>query len=340
MARYVILGTGAIGGGIGARLAQAGIDTVWVARGEQARTLNESGLALRTPEETVHATAPVWTGPEDARLTLDDVLIVAVKTQQVVELLAAWADVPVGTPEGVRPAGSVLPLVLATNGVAAEDLALRWFRRVFGMCLWMPVTYLTAGEVIAPMVPNTGEMHVSRVPAELTDEDDRTLLAQLKRDWDGAHLQVTLPDDVMPWKYRKLISNIGNVFDALIGSDSRGDLLEAAVAEARGVLDVAGIAVTPDDQEAAARAAGSKPAPVPGDPETGSSTWQSMRKGGTLETDYLNGEIAAIAARMGSDAPLNARLASLARRAAAAGRPPGSMTLAELEAELGLPSRA
>ncbi|WP_432559882.1 ketopantoate reductase family protein [Granulicoccus sp. GXG6511] len=337
MARYVILGTGAIGGGIGGRLAQAGVDVVWVARGEQSRVLRESGLTVRTPDETIHATAPVWSGPEEAHLTLEDVLVVAVKTQQVVDLLATWADVPVETPEGVRPAGAVLPIVLATNGVAAEDLALRWFRRVFGMYLWMPVTYLTPGEVIAPMAPHTGEMLVSRVPAALTDDDDRALLAQLERDWETAKLDVTLPDDVMPWKYRKLISNIGNVFEALLGPGPRGDLLDAAVAEARGVLDVAGIDVTSDDEEATFRQAGSNPAPVPGNPETGSSTWQSMRKGGSLETDYLNGEIAAIAARIGSDAPLNARLASLARRAAAAGRQPGSMTLHELEEELGLP---
>lgn len=336
MARYVILGTGAIGGAIGARLAEAGVDVVWVARGEQARILADSGLTLRTPGGVVRASAPVWSGPDEAELTSDDVLVAAVKTQQVADLLAAWADVQVPTGEGVRSAGAVLPVVLATNGVAAEDLALRWFRRVFGMCLWMPVTHLNPGEVIAPLAPNTGDVHVSRVPAGLTDAADRALLDRLRRDWESAHVTVALPDDVMPWKYRKLISNIGNVFDALVQPGYQGELLDSAVAEARGVLDVAGIEVTSDEDEDAARQKGSTSQSVAGDPETGSSTWQSLRKGGTLETDYLNGEIAAIAARIGSAAPINARLASVARRAAAEGRTPGSLTLADLAGELGV----
>lgn len=203
------------------------------------------------------------------------------------------------------------------------------------MCLWMPVTQLNPGEVIAPLAPNTGDVQVSRVPAGLTDAADRALLDRLRRDWQSAHLGVALPDDVMPWKYRKLISNIGNVFDALVQPGYQGDLLDSAVAEARGVLDVAGIEVTSDEDEDAARRDGSKGQPVPGDPETGSSTWQSLRKGRTLETDYLNGEIAAIAARIGSAAPINARLASVARRAAAEGRTPGSLTLADLAGDLG-----
>lgn len=116
MARYVILGTGAIGGAIGVRLAEAGVDVVWVARGEQARAHAETGLTLRTPAGVVRAAAPVWSGPDDAELTADDVLIAAVKTQQVADLLATWADVEVPTGDGVRSAGAVLPVILATNG--------------------------------------------------------------------------------------------------------------------------------------------------------------------------------------------------------------------------------
>jgi 2-dehydropantoate 2-reductase len=72
--------------------------------------------------------------------------------------------------------------------------------------------------------------------------------------------------------------------------------------------------------------------PVPGVPEaTGGSTWQSLQRGtGNIETDYLNGEIVAIAHRAGLQAPINERLAMLARRAAASGAKPGDMSAAEL----------
>ena len=102
----------------------------------------------------------------------------------------------------------------------------------------------------------------------------------------------------MPWKYRKLISNMGNVFQALVaGNGDWRPLVGRREAEARAVLDAAGIAYTSDEEEAAARAAGFTMKPVPGVPETlGGSTWQSLTRGtGNVETDYLNGEIVPIA---------------------------------------------
>ena len=57
MRRYVIVGAGAIGGGIGARLVQAGLPTVLIARGEHLAAMQRHGLRLRTPREDV--TLPV-----------------------------------------------------------------------------------------------------------------------------------------------------------------------------------------------------------------------------------------------------------------------------------------
>jgi 2-dehydropantoate 2-reductase len=72
--------------------------------------------------------------------------------------------------------------------------------------------------------------------------------------------------------------------------------------------------------------------PVPGVPESvGGSTWQSLTRGtGNVETDYLNGEIVAIAHRIGRDAPLNATLARLARQASASGARPGDISADDL----------
>src|SRR4030095_6315085 len=110
----------------------------------------------------------------------------------------------------------------------------------------------------------------------------------------AANFDVRLPYDVMPWKYRKLISNIGNVFQALVARN--GDwrtLATDAEDEARRVLDTAGFGYTGDAEEAAARAAGFTMKPVPGVPAAvGGSTWQSLQRGtGNIETDHLHGEI-------------------------------------------------
>lgn len=337
--RYVIVGAGAIGGAIGGRLAHAGLDAVLVARGEHLAALRSTGLRLRTPDEDVTVPVHAVGGPQELELTPDDVLVVATKTQQAPDALTTWADAPVH--DGGRvvgTAGERLPVLMALNGVASETMALRYFARVYGVCVWMPAVHLTPGEVIVRGAPRSGMLHVGRVPAR-TDERDAALLAQVQRDWTAANYDVPLPEDVMPWKYRKLISNLGNVFQALVhGNGDTGPLVAQAEAEARAVLAGAGIAVTDDESERAARSAGFTMRPVPGVPDdVGGSTWQSLTRGtGNVETDYLNGEIALVAHRTGQPAPVNARLAVLARQAAANGTRPGAMSADELAERLGL----
>ena len=102
------------------------------------------------------------------------------------------------------------------------------------------------------------------------------------------------------------------------------------------MLDAAGIAYTSEEEESSARAAGFTMKPVPGVPEfVGGSTWQSLTRGtGNIETDYLNGEIVKIAHEIGLEAPINARLAHLARQAAARGAQPGELSADDLAALL------
>jgi 2-dehydropantoate 2-reductase len=331
MARYVIIGAGAVGGAIGGRLTLAGLSAVLVARGDHLRAMQERGLRLRTPDEDVTSSVTAVSGPDELQLTDDDILIVATKTHQAPEALRAWADAPVRT----SSAGERLPVFLATNGVASERMAQRYFRRVYGVCVWMPVVHLEPGEVIIRSTPRSGMLHLGAVPTGVGEDVLSTVAADLV----AANFDAPRPDDVMEWKYRKLISNLGNVLQALVaGHGDWQPLVAAAEREARDVLDAAGIAYTSDVEESAARAAGFTMKPVPGVPQNlGGSTWQSLTRGtGNVETDYLNGEIAAIAHGIGRDAPINARLAALGRRAAATGQRPGELSAEQVAELLGL----
>jgi 2-dehydropantoate 2-reductase len=71
---------------------------------------------------------------------------------------------------------------------------------------------------------------------------------------------------------------------------------------------------------------------VPGEPaQLGGSSWQSLVRGtGTIETSYLNGEIALLGRQVGRPAPINARLTALARHAAREGLRPGSLGVDDL----------
>lgn len=334
--RYVIIGAGAIGGGIGARLVQAGLDTVLIARGEHLAALQRDGLRMRTPSEDVTFPVAAAGSVGEVALRTDDVIVIATKTPQVLDVLPEVADAQVldGDGTSVGRAGDLLPVFVATNGVAAEDLAARYVRRVFGVCIWMPATHLTPGEVVLRGVPITGILHLGRAPASAADLADQAVLEEVAADWRQANFEVALPGNVMAWKYRKLISNLGNVVDAIADDPQAArPVIEAADAEARTVLRAAEIEVTDDATEAAARADGFRLEPVPGfeDARLGSSTWQSFSRGtGSIETDYLNGEIVRIAHRHGLAAPVNALLSRLGRDAVRAGHEPAWLPTAEL----------
>jgi 2-dehydropantoate 2-reductase len=349
--RYIVVGAGAIGGAIGAQLTLAGRDAVLVARGDHLAALRADGLRLRSPDDDRMVPVTAVGGLDDLALDSDDVLVLTVKTHQVFDLLPAWADAPVlSNGRLVGTVGDLLPVLVAMNGVTAERLALRYVSRVFGVCVWMPAVHLTPGEVIIRATPQPGMFHIGAVPAQpdgtaggvdATRRSDDDLLRTIGTDWEAAGLAVRLVDDVMPWKYRKLLSNLGNAVQALVGRnrDSR-PIADALEAEGRSVLEAVGVAYTGDDEEDAARAETSPVRPVPGAPaDLGGSTWQSLTRGATrLESDYLNGEIVLLARQHGLDAPLNARVAGAARDAARRGARPGDISAAHLARILGLDS--
>lgn len=214
--RYVIIGAGAIGGTVGGVLTRAGVPAVLVARGRHAEVLAADGLMLRTPDGTFPTAVTTASRPEDVELTDRDVLIFATKTQQLEAALQEWADRPVYDQDGVvGTAGERVPAMTALNGVAAEEKSLRYFRRVFGICVWMPAVHVEPGEVIVQSWPVAGQFHIARWPASSSTQEDAALLAGLAESWGPAGILVSLPDDVAPWKYNKLLSNLGNAVGAL-----------------------------------------------------------------------------------------------------------------------------
>jgi 2-dehydropantoate 2-reductase len=78
--------------------------------------------------------------------------------------------------------------------------------------------------------------------------------------------------------------------------------------------------------------------PVPGHERQGGSSWQSLARGlGTVETDYLTGEIVLLGRLHGVPTPANELLQRLANRMAAQRRSPGSVPENDVLARLGVP---
>jgi 2-dehydropantoate 2-reductase len=338
--RYVIVGAGAVGGTVGAVLARAAIPTVLVARGRHVDTLAAEGLTLRTPDGTFHAPVAAVSQPEQLRLTPRDVLIFTTKTQQLDAALQEWVDQPIhGSGGVVGTAGELLPVMTALNGVAAEEKALRYFRSVFGICVWLPAVHLEPGEVIVRSWPVVGQFHIGRWPAPLRTPADAELLQGLTATWSVAGIRVRAVDDVAPWKYNKLLSNLGNAVGALSaeGADV-GQVVAAVRDEGEQVLRYAGIEFVSLEVSTAARVDGPTPRPVPGrNTGASNSTWQSLsRNTGNVETDYFNGEIVRLAHRHGIAAPVNAALARAARAAVRNGHGPSRYSATQLTELLGI----
>ena len=108
--RIAIFGAGAVGGYFGARLAQAGEDVIFIARGEHLRAMRRDGLYVESILGDFRVT-PVKATDDPASVGPVDVVLVGVKAWQVPE--AAESMRPM-----VGPETFVVPL---QNGVEAPD---------------------------------------------------------------------------------------------------------------------------------------------------------------------------------------------------------------------------
>ncbi|MCF1595250.1 ketopantoate reductase family protein [Streptomyces muensis] len=324
--RYIIIGAGAVGGVIGGRLAGSGHEVVLVARGAHHEALRDHGLRLRVPEGELTHRLPVVEGPAAlGELRPDDVLVLAVKTQDSLAALQTWGPAPVA---GGGTAAERLPLVCAQNGVESQRLALRHFRQVYGVCVWLPSTYVEPGIVSAAGSPLTGILHLGRHPHG-TDETARLIAADLEK----SHFEAPVVADVARWQYAKLLANLGNALEAVTGpvdTEDAAALFQRVRAEGAAVLDAAGIAYASAEEQQAARGDKITLVPLAGTPRGGSS-WQSLTRGtGTIEADYLNGEITLLGRLHGVPTPLNDLLQRLANTFARERRAAGSMPVGEL----------
>lgn len=295
--RVIVYGIGAIGGVIAAGLALSGHAVEGIARGKQLEAIRANGLTLRTPETTEVAHFPIHADPTEIDFTEDDVILLTMKSQDTGPAL-----------ERLKLAGVVAqPVVCCQNGVANERMALRHFETVLGVRLGMPADYNVPGEVVAFGTPKRGTLDIGRYPSGIHPAAEQ--LAQML---EQAHFEVRIRAEVMPYKYRKLLGNLRNAIDALIDDEEvQQKWFELAQAEGKAALSAAGIACDPEEDGAASAA---RAGVVPGMVRLGSSSLQSiLRASGSIETDYLNGEIVLLGRLYGVLTPVNAALCRLSQ---------------------------
>jgi 2-dehydropantoate 2-reductase len=315
--RFVIYGAGGIGGVIGARLFENGHDVALIARGAHREAIEANGLRIDSVEGSRTLRIPVAGEPNALDLTGDDVVLLAMKGQDTAGALDALTT--------CAPADTAV--VCAQNGVANERAALRMFANVYGMCVMCPTGHLEPGVVEAYSSPITGLLDVGKYPRGV-DSTARTIAAALE----SSTFKSEPRDDIMRWKYQKLLMNLGNAIEAACGPAARGsDVARLALREALACFEAAGIDFVSRDEDIARRGNLLQMHDVGDRQRGGGSSWQSLARGtGTIETDYLNGEIVLLGRLHGVPTPVNAGVQQIARELAANGAPPGSMSVEEL----------
>ena len=305
--RVVIYGAGAIGGVLGARLVQHGSDVTFVARGANYDALATRGLRFQVGDDETTLSVSVVRDASALDLAPDDAVFLTMKSNDTREVIDGL--------ERVAPPG--IAIVCAQNGVENERLALRKFPHVYGLCVMCPATHLEPGVVRAGSSPVSGLMDLGCWPRGIDERAEE--LARILR---ASTFDSIAREDIARWKWGKLLMNLGNAVQAVCGNDHPAKELTRRVREEGiAVLRAAQIDYVDRDEDEARRGTLLTVDPSRG----GGSSWQSLVRGtGSIETDYLTGEIVLRGRLHGVATPANALLQRLANQMARERRSPGA----------------
>jgi 2-dehydropantoate 2-reductase len=319
--RFIIYGAGGIGSGIGGHLWRTGHEAILIGRSGHVNKIQAAGLRLITGTDEYQLAVPAVTHPREIQLRAGDVALFTMKTHDTEAALRE-----------LRAAGGdpwELPIFCVQNGIANEPIAARYFGRVYGVLIVIPGIYLEEGVVYNPIRGNAGMMDIGLYPRGV-DETTEQVAAALRE----ASYEARTHPEVMAPKARKLLGNLGNALAAI--TDGRGDggpYMAEVRREGERCLEAEG---HPLEGEASFRErchARRGETEMPEGMRNLGSSWQSlMRRQGSIETDFLNGEIVLLGRKHGIPTPFNAVLQRVANEMAAAQELPGKYSAEELSA--------
>lgn len=242
--RIAIFGAGAVGGYFGGRLAAAGEEVAFVARGRHLEALRRAGLRIRSPLGDLHL-PEVRATDDPGEIGLVDVVVVAVKTWQL------GAALP-GLRQLLGEGTWVLPLLNGVEAAAELAAALGRERVVGGTC-----------EIISRMGEPGEVIHVGATPRIVLGELDgresrRTEALSTALAAAGVAAETTSQIDVALWRkflFVVSVGGVGAVTRAPIGVTRRlpetRELVERAMREIEALARARGVALPGDVVEKA-----------------------------------------------------------------------------------------
>ncbi len=314
--RFIIFGAGAIGGAVGSHLFLAGKEVILISRPGHVNKIKEKGLKFTNPNGTRMLKVKAVTSPSQIAFRANDVVLLCVKSQ---DTEGALRDLKALIPD--------VPVFCLQNGIRNEETAARFFARIYGAMIRIGGEYIADGEITVRRDP-PGWLVMSRYPS-----GKDALLESVAADLRDGGFMVMTTENVMPYKWGKLMANLANSIGAITNAreNETKEIVNATRNEAEKILKQAGIRwVSAKDLEKEWAEVRLAPRGILAT-ESQSSTWQSLfRRQGTVETEFLNGEIVRLAGKIGSAAPINQALVQITEEMATKREPPGKYTAKEL----------
>ena len=291
--RIAIFGTGGVGGYFGGRLAHAGEDVVFIARGEHLRVIRANGLRVDS-QLGDFVVLPAKATDNVNEVGEVDLVIVGVKAWQVPE--AARAIKPL-----VGVDTSVLPLQNGVEAVSQLVHELGADRVIGGLCR------------IVSFVVGPGHIrHAGFTPSIIIGELDNQRserIVSIERVFQHAGVQITIAPDIQVALWTKFLfiasfSGVGAVANAPAGvlrTDPKWrEQMLAAMNEIYVLAHARGIKLPADSIDNAMAAINALPE------EATSSMQRDVAAGSPSELESQNGAVVRMASESGIDVPTHA----------------------------------
>jgi|SRR5579871_3781639 len=295
--RLAVVGAGGVGGYFGARLAAAGADVHFLARGAHLAAMRARGLRIESPKGDLHL--PRVDATDDPRaIGPCDVVLFCVKLYDVASAIGSL-------PPLLGPDTIVLPF---QNGVDSVDLLTRGIGAAH---TGGGTAYITA------VIAEPGVIRHTVMDSLFFGEVDGRRSPRLERFLDAcrpAGFNATLSDDITVDIWTKFVrlsvfSGMTAVTRCSIGPIVSDPELMAmlldALREARAVAVAKGIAV-PESITANVQSAYGRMAP-----EAKSSLLHDLERGRRLELPWLSGAVARLGREVGVPTPIHTFIATV-----------------------------
>ena len=287
--KIAIVGSGGVGGYFGGRLAAAGADITFLARGAHLDALRARGLRIISPKGDVYLPSVKAAG-DTSEIGPVDIVIFAVKLYDTESALAAL-------PPLLGPNTAVIPLQNGVDSVATLTNAVGREHTAGGTC------YVSAVITEPGVIRHTAMDHL--MFGEL-DRIRSPRLLRLREACQPAGFQTTLSDDITLEIWNKFVrlsvmSGMTAVARSPLGvirtDPELWSMLQMAVREAMAVAHARGIAVPESTIDDVARAYAALP------PQTKSSMLEDLERGRRLELPWLSGAVVRIGREVGVPTP-------------------------------------